>query len=308
MEIEINKALCGNKNDLLEYFRDRTTESLQNIKEIYGESQYRKRATAINKTVIETKNQLISTLFQKARKESWDNHDILKSMLIATYTSYVTMLEFRNAVWPYEYMTFSRRIGELWEPFCKLCFEYPLSDISLYIPPLFADVKKAMADEISDYIQSLNLTEEQKAELLRYYGKVWSLVTSGEIKLELDCHFQDASFRYNVDFKSGFGSNEKGNTNRLLLVASIYENLESNYKCVLLVRSEEDLNNHYFQTLKDSRIWEAYCGIDSYNKIKDYTGFDIHDWIEKNICWADDLSVDFYDYLRRNDMEKYLIW
>jgi hypothetical protein len=44
---------------------------------------------------------------------------------MVTYTNYVVMIEARNDTWPYDYMTFSRRIGELWEPFAKLCFRYP---------------------------------------------------------------------------------------------------------------------------------------------------------------------------------------
>ncbi|GAG80730.1 unnamed protein product, partial [marine sediment metagenome] len=58
------------------------------------------------------------------------------------------MIESRNEVWPYEYMTFSRRIGELWEPFCKLCFDYPLKDLTLFIPPLFSEVKRKLTNEI----------------------------------------------------------------------------------------------------------------------------------------------------------------
>jgi hypothetical protein len=46
------------------------------------------------------------------------------------------------------------------------------------------------------------------------YQKVWILVTSGEIKLELDLHFENGENDFVVDFKSGFSSNEKGNTNR----------------------------------------------------------------------------------------------
>ena len=41
-----------------------------------------------------------------------------------TYACYVVMLESRNEVWPYDYMAFSRRVGELWEPFCKLCLNF----------------------------------------------------------------------------------------------------------------------------------------------------------------------------------------
>lgn len=79
--------------------------------------------------------------------------------------------------------------------------------------------------------------------MLKYYHKVWGLIISGEIQLELDLHFIFEGQKYVVDFKSGFGSNEKGNTNRLLLVASIYKNLEENFNPLIFVRSAE--NNNY---------------------------------------------------------------
>jgi len=84
--------------------------------------------------------------------------------------------------------------------------------------------QKENDDEIADYIDKLTLTVKEKLELKEYYAKVWSLVSSGEIQLELDLHFSINDQKYVVDFKSGFGSNEKGNTNRLLLVATIYQN------------------------------------------------------------------------------------
>jgi len=308
MKLSIDKKLANNKEALLGYFRNRSKESLRDVKEKHGEGQYKQRASAINRKVIETKAHLVSTILQVARKQAWENKDLLDCLLMVTYTSYVAMLEFRHAVWPYEYMAFSRRIGELWEPFCKLCFEYPINDIQLFVPPLFADVRDSMAQEITEYIDSLNITQKQKTELKKYYRKVWDLVTSGEIKLELDCHFGDGTYQYNLDFKSGFGSNEKGNTNRLLLVATIYKNLEKNYKCILLVRSEEDRNNHYFQTLKNSGIWEAYCGDEAYDKICRFTGYDIGCWVRNNISWIDDLEAGFFEHLKSNDLEQYLIW
>jgi hypothetical protein len=62
------------------------------------------------------------------------------------------MLKSRNDVWPCEYMTFSRRIGELWEPFCKLCFTFPINKVSLFLPPLFTTVKQKLTTEIEDYL------------------------------------------------------------------------------------------------------------------------------------------------------------
>ena len=180
---------------------------------------------------------------------------------MVTYCSYVSMIDLRNFVWEYDYMAFSRRIGEIWEPFCKLCFEFPIKKLELFIPPLFTDVKKKMTNEIETYIDKLTISDTQKAELKKYYEKVWKMVTSGEIKLELDLHFIQNNKFYNIDFKSGFGSNEKGNTNRLLLVATIYQNLEENYNCYLFVRSKEEENN---QLLKDGAKGDYVKGMEKF--------------------------------------------
>lgn len=204
-------------------------------------------------------------------------------------------------------MAFSRRIGELWEPFCKLCFTYPVNNISLFVPPLFSDVKQNLTNEIEDYIESLRISVNQKRQLKTYYNKVWSLVTSGEIQLECDLHFLDRKIKYIVDFKSGFGSNEKGNTNRLLLVGSIYKNIESEmYKCLLFVRAQE--NNHYLETLKESGLWDAYCGNEAYTKIKHFSGFDIHDWISNNVNWISDFSEQMRDTVTSKNLTSYLEW
>jgi hypothetical protein len=306
--ITIDKSLSARKVELLNYFRERANESIEEIKRVYGSTEFKKQASAINKATTGTKDNIIKTLLQKAAKEKWSNKEILQCILTVTYSNYIVMIECRNEVWPYEYMTFSRRIGELWEPFCNLCFEYPIRELALFVPPLFSEVKQKLTAEIEDYIGILTITEEQKKELKSYYNKVWGLVISGEIKLELDLHFEQNGERFVVDFKSGFGSNEKGNTNRLLLVASIYKNLEENYKCLLLVRAEEDRNNNYFHTLKNSGIWMAYCGNETYAKIKEYSGFDIKQWIENNINWSSDFRIDTMQYFRDNNLDQYLKW
>ena len=223
--IDIDKGLNARKRELLTYFRARAAESLEEIRRTYASSEFKKQATAVNKAITATSQNLGKTLLQKATREQWDNNDILRCLLMVTHASNIVMIESRNDVWPYEYMSFSRRIGELWEPFCKLCFDYPNRALTLFIPPLFSEVKQKLTDEIEDYVDALTIMEEQKRELKRYYNKVWGFVTSGEIKLELDLHFEQDGEKFVVDFKSGFGSNEKGNTNRLLLVATIYKSL-----------------------------------------------------------------------------------
>ncbi len=304
--MNIDKTIKDRKIELLSYFRDRASEALTNIKTRFAETQADKRARAINESLNQTKSVLITTLLQQAEKERWTNLEKLESILMITYCNNVVMIESRNAVRLYEYMDFSRRVGELWDPFCKLCFYYPINNLSLFIPPLFSEVKKKMTDEISEYIDRLTVAEEEKQELKKYYDRVWSLVSSGEIQLELDLHFSHNDQKYVVDFKSGFGSNEKGNTNRLLLVATIYQNLDENYKCLLFVRAEE--NNSYFNTLKNSSIWDAYCGSEAYKKIKEYSGYDLKLWTDTNIDWANDFNAETTAHFTDNNLLQYLLW
>ena len=279
--MNVDKNIKGRKTELLSYFRDRASEALTAIKVAFAETQSDKRARAINKSLNQTKSVLITTLLQRAEKEKWTNQEKLECILMITYCNIVVMIESRNSVRLYEYMDFSRRVGELWDPFCKLCFYYPINNLSLFIPPLFSELKK-------------------------YYDKVWDLVSSGEIQLELDLHFTQHHQKYVVDFKSGFGSNEKGNTNRLLLVATIYQNLDENYKCLLFFFFVE--TNSYFNTLKNSGIWDAYCGTEAYQKIKDYSGYDLKLWTDTNIDWASDFNAETTAHFSDNNLLQYLLW
>lgn len=305
--MQITRNISNQKAKLLSYFRGRSAEILSELALSFSASDYKKKASALNKEIIKSKDNLIGILLETARNEHWTNSEILNCILMITYTNDVVMLESRNSVWEYEYMAFSRRIGELWEPFCKLCFNYPTTNIRLFVPPLFSEVKQNLTDEIVFYIDGLNLKTEEKEQLKKYYDKVWGLVTSGEIQLECDLHFSDGVNKYIVDFKSGFGSNEKGNTNRLLLVGSIYKNIESeNYKCMIFVRSTE--TNHYLTTLDNSGVWDTSCGIATYEKICHYTGFDIHRWIANNIDWMNDFAPEMREMIIKNNLQDYLIW
>jgi hypothetical protein len=71
-------------------------------------------------------------------------------------------------------MAFSRRIGELWEPFVTTCFDYPIrKDVTLFIPPLFEEIRRRLTNEVRDFIQRLNISRDDKEQLLRYYDQVW---------------------------------------------------------------------------------------------------------------------------------------
>lgn len=175
-------------------------------------------------------------------------------------------------------------------------------------PPIFSVIQEKIQIDAKSYIENLNLDEKIKKELKEKYDIPWKLVDSGGINMKLDLHFEKNGINYNCDFKSGFSSNEKGNTNRLLLVASIYNFLGGNNRQIIFVRQKESENNHYLQTLKNSNFWNVYCADECYSAIKEFTGFDLKTWMSQNTNWEGDISPDFKKHLYDNSLLKYLTW
>ena len=289
----------------INFFRNNANRDLEDI--INSSNNYKDRARKINKKIKKDRDLIIQELKEQMAEKN-QNEELLSMILMITYTSNIVMLESRNKMWKYEYMSFARRIGELWEPFCKLPFEYPIKKLDIIEPPNFANVQNQIQKSAIDYINGLELSEEVKKELIRHFEIPWSMLDSGGIKLSLDLHFEQNNIHYNCDFKSGFSSNEKGNTNRLLLVASIYNSLGDTEKTILFVRQSEDENNHYLITLKNSPYWKVYCANDCYEAMKQFTGFDLRKWIDINIDWKNDISKEFKEHLLKNDLLKYLTW
>lgn len=292
-----------NKNKLLTIFRDEAAEYFEEVEAM--STGYKEKAAVLNRKIVQYRENYI----EDATSVIKDENTKLDAVLLITYVSYIVMLEFRNKVWPYEYMAFSRRIGELWEPFCKLPFEYPLTELSIYTPPNIEDVKQTLKAEINELINCLNIDKDKKIQLLRYYQAIWALIDNGgNISLTLDLHFEQLDEFYDVDYKSGFSSNEKGNTNRLLLVASIYKSLPDTHNNLIFVRQKEEENNHYLQTLKHSGLWGVFCADETYAKIAEFTGFDMRSWMKDNMDWENDILPEFREYLQSNDLIKYLTW
>lgn len=290
------------KSELLKVFREKADEYYLELSN--KNKNYKEKASEINKKITIYKNERLDKIIDMKINDK----EKLNAILMTTYVSNVIMLEYRNKMWNYEYMTFSRRIGEIWEPFCKLPFYYPVKELELYEPPTFAQIQESLRTKIHTYIEKLDIISEEKEELIKYFHEVWLLVGSGSINLGLDLHFKQNGIYYDVDYKSGFSSNEKGNTNRLLLVASIYKSLPDTHKNLMFVRQPEEENNHYLQTLKNSPYWEVYCADEAYNKIKEFTGFDMKNWMDLHMTWVDDISPEFRKYLNDNDLIKYLTW
>lgn len=293
------------KEQWIEIFRE---EAERNMPVAMRVSDRNKKSDTINKSIKNLLGDLVEKIKQEAKNVKWTNEELLNEILLITYASYIVMLEYRNKVWPYEYMAFARRIGELWEPFCRLSFEYPVKTLKLIEPPQFEVVQAGIKKVALDYISTLNVTQEERRLLTYYYSIPWGLVDSGGIKLGLDLHFEQNGIHYNCDFKSGFNSNEKGNTNRLLLVGSIYQSLGKNEKMLLFVRQKEDQNNNYLQTLKNSRYWSCYCADSCYAEMARFTGFDLREWLNENVDWKNDISKEFRKHLEDNGLIRYLTW
>lgn len=294
------------KNEWISFFREKANTILAETNK--SRKSQKDKASELNKRIKAMRDEQIKHIKLHASRQAWSNDTLLHEILLLTYSSYVVMLESRNKVWEYEYMAFARRIGELWEPFCKLPFEYPIKDLTIIDPPNFDEVQDDIKQKTMNYISKLDISDSERRMLTYYYNIPWIMVDSGGIKLALDLHFEQDGIHYNCDFKSGFSSNEKGNTNRLLLVASIYNSLGTNERTLLFVRQSEDENNHYLQTLKNSPYWEIFCADECYAAIKKFTGFDIRFWIDNNIDWVNDISSDLRNHLEANDLIKYLTW
>jgi hypothetical protein len=292
-----------NKTHLLVLFRDKAADFYEEIE--MSTLTYKDKAATLNRKIVQFRENYIQEIISQLR----DYENKLEQVLLITYVSYIVMLEYRNKLWAYDYMAFSRRVGELWEPFCKLSFEYPVNELTIYIPPNIEDVKHTLKKEISELVDNLNIAQDEKTKLFQYYQAIWALIDNGgNISLTLDLHFEQYAQYYDVDYKSGFSSNEKGNTNRLLLVASIYKSLPDTHNNLIFVRQKEEENNHYLQTLKNSGLWDVYCSDDTYTKIAEFTGFDIRQWMTENMDWSNDIVPDFKNYLAANDLLKYLSW
>lgn len=81
-----------------------------------------------------------------------------------------------------------------------------------------------------------------------------------------------------------------------------------NEKTLLFVRQEEDQNNHYLQTLKNSPYWSCYCSNACYAKMAEFTGFDLRKWLDTNVDWKNDICAEFKKHLEENDLIGYLTW
>lgn len=301
------KKLYFDKQQLLIYLRKEVEEQVESIKK--SSTKNTEKSKKVNTLLKGIKSILLNELYLLSLKGKLNKIELLEANLLLDYCINIVMLESRNKVWKYEYMAFARRIGELWEPFAKIPFEYPIKELKLVEPQSFDDFRYNQKASVYKVIDEILPHNNVNAKFLKeQFELVWSFVDSGSIQLKLDLHFEQDGFVYNVDYKSGFSSNEKGNTNRLLTVGSIYKMISDKNKQLIFVRQNEEDNNHYLKTLKNSGLYDVYCGDRAYDKINEFTGYNLKEWIKENMTWEEDISKEFKQYLEDNDLLKYLKW
>ena len=71
--MNINKDLKNNKTGLLAYFRSRANEILSELALQYSAADYKKKASALNKAIIQSRDNLLEILNDMARAEHWTN-------------------------------------------------------------------------------------------------------------------------------------------------------------------------------------------------------------------------------------------
>ena len=108
--MEITKDLRNNKEGLLSYFRSRSNEIMSELALQYSVADYKKRASALNKEIIKSKENLLSILLETAKSEKWTNRELLECILMINNTNDDIMLEASNSVWEYDYRGFVRRV------------------------------------------------------------------------------------------------------------------------------------------------------------------------------------------------------
>lgn len=277
------------KRELLNLFAEKIKGPLKEIAS--GNQNFREKAKLVNSLVASTRQKIAKDL---------DAGSISKQdqLIILEYCTTVSNLEFRNSVWSYEYMSLSRRMGELWERFCKTAWEEPVrKGIERVGAPSFDAVLSSIHNRIEP-----SVPEELKPDFANLIGLI------DPINMIEDETFTVDKRLHVIDFKSGFGSNEKGNTLRLLAVGRAYKLFDPDTYLLFLVRQKA--GNNYLNKIKASGLWEVHTGTDAYKKIDDLTGSSIHNIRSDLIDFENDLSKNFWTSLGSeiDEVKKYFEW
>lgn len=280
-----NQALIQLKTSIKNDFLYRAGSVITTIQQSTS-INHKKKATQVNDAL-----NAILTLVKDSftQQPNLDAEDKAIMALIVQYIFTCLSLENRHIVWNYNSIDFSRRVGELWERFCSVAWDYSTTAIR-FTPPNFSVVTTAFIDRA----QTLSAGCSQQQDIIDLVQDLLQII--GDINLKEDEMFHIGTTRYVVDFKSGFGSNEKGNMLRLQAVSHAYKRFDPNTQMLLLVRQSS--NNNYLNVLRQSRTWDIYTGTQTYQKIENLTGVNIS-WVINNVVdFRNDLPKSFLNYLQ----------
>lgn len=256
---------------------------------------------------------------------------------LVTYCWIVVSIETRNSLWNYNSMDLSRRSGELWETLLKSCWSYPIKDtVKRFDAPNFAEVSEQIQEAFKRKLLEQNLSPVIVENIFSDYKIVWSLLgqsinlNSDELFETMFDDLQEETLEAEtknkkivVDFKGSYGSNEKGNKERLLTVARVYDLLNAHgltqkpYKCILAVRTVEEGGHNYLRQLEQSGLWTVKRGNEVYDMVKKYTGCNILNFVnEHKMHIVNDLNKETREYMlsqytskqNKSFAEYYLTW
>ncbi|EHD1532881.1 hypothetical protein JR765_004135, partial [Escherichia coli] len=182
------------KQFIFSYFHSNLTDIARDIQA--KNLPERAKSILINQEVERVKNDLGKILIVE-----YSHIDRSKLFMLLQYCYSVMSFEYRNVVWPYEYMAFSRRNGELWERFCKAAWDHSLlPNLYRISAPSFHEVRNSFRDRIINHTQG----NQYQHHIVNDVDSVFELV--GEINMVEDEMFNLNGRNYIIDFKSGFGS------------------------------------------------------------------------------------------------------
>lgn len=284
------------KNSVLESYKNNIFDDVHRIRGF--DITHQKKAKEVNKLIADHHG----ILREKAISD-FDKDSTQQAFLVLQYCTSVVSLEYRHLVWRYEYMALSRRVGELWERFCCSAWDAPSKEgVERIEAPSFDKVSEELLKKIATYLPP----DFDNSDFFKDIDTLFELI--GEINMKEDEMFTVDGIPHIIDFKSGFGSNEKGNTLRLQTVGRAYKLWNEDTKLLFLVRQEE--NNNYLNVIKRSALWDVRCGVEAYETIDEITGSNISLIRDEIIDFRHDLSEDFWKELSSHlsDLTGYLNW
>ena len=286
------------KNTVLKFIRE---SAINTFKDLHN------NRSLSNQQKTKLMNEKLETILQYLINIADDTYKMPEKTYAAFLVYYcwiIVSFESRNYLWKYESMDLSRRSGELWENLLKVCWKYSIhKDVKDFKAPDFNTVANQIKQAHLISLQNKRICKELISEVYGEYEKIWSIL-GDSINLDSDKLFETATDKYIIDFKGSYGSNEKGNKERLLTVARVYDLLNSYrltdkpYRCILAVRTIDGEAHNYLRQLESSGLWTVVRGIDVYKMIYHFTGFDILGFImENNLSLVEDFDENTRNYM-----------